>query len=173
MPKSLRVPFLVSALLALAALVGTCAAEGEPQTSTQASTQPVAAPIVHLRFNVTQGNGSSVVTPALPAGISLTTFVGPVTHPLPLPPGTKLTVRAAAPMKIVQSSTGGGRTQLSPDGRTWMWTWTKEGAAAVQNVDLLVGMNGRLDTPVRRCVTATANVPGHPQATRRLCLPVG
>jgi hypothetical protein len=166
-------PLVLSALCAVTALVGACGAEGEPQTSAQSSTQAVAPPVVHLRFNVTQGNGSRVVTPALPAGVSLTTFVGPVTHPLPLPPGTKLTVTAAAPMKIVQSSTDGGRTKLSPDGRTWTWTWTKEGAAAVQNVDLLVGMNGRLDTPVRRCVTAMANVPGHPQTTRRLCLPVG
>jgi hypothetical protein len=51
-------------------------AEGEPQTSTQASTQAVAPAIVHLRFTRTQGNGSSVVTPTLPGGVSLTAIVG-------------------------------------------------------------------------------------------------
>ena len=129
--------------------------------------------VVHLLLDLVEGNGSTAVTPKLPAGVGMTTYVGPVTHPLPLPPGTKLTVTMPAPMKVIQSSTDGGRTKLSADGRTWTWTWTKDRAAAVQNIDFLLGMDGRLDTPVTRCLTATAAMPGHPPAKRRICLRVG
>ena len=163
-----RLRLLIVALIAAASLGTIGTADGSPQRSVRSSQAAV-----HLLLSRPPGNTPRRVTPASSVGIDLTTYVGPVRRPLPLPVGTTLTVVMAAPLKVSEFASAGGRTWLSRDLRTWRWRSTSKEGAAIQTVNLLIGTKRRLAQPATRCLTATTRVPGYPAATRRLCLPVG
>jgi hypothetical protein len=163
-----RLRLLIVALVVAAAVGSMSTADGSGLASVRSSRATV-----HLLVDRPPGNSPTRVTPASSAGIDLTTFLGPVARPLPLPVGTTLTVVMAAPLKVSEFASFGGSTWLSRNLRTWRWTATSKKDAAIQTVNLLIGTTRRLARPAPRCLTATTKVPGYPRATRQLCLPVG